>query len=296
MHVMVSSITITHTGRGGWVWLSSSSQRGSISEKDDQWGSQPASYGGLKTFHDLRDPRARSNQLYSVEVSPHFTLNCNSSLPSFFENPPAPYLLTGYHLQKLSGSSQFELSSARLIKEEQKGNPVWLQLRTLEFLLPTKVSGFWWDWKGPHLLQHQDRHQGKKEQGGWGPYACAHMVPPRTTVMLPKTLHLHSILPSLSILPHSSSPSSTPPASYTPSLLSSMAVVILGVDFSLSFLASPPFREPSPLFLSLSNYVRCREWIDPGSVFIGSVISTACSHAPLRGWGMGEHGSSERRE
>ena len=65
---MVWTITITHTAHGGWVWPSSNTRQGSISEKEDQWASQPASYGGLKTFHDLRDARPRSNQLYSVST------------------------------------------------------------------------------------------------------------------------------------------------------------------------------------------------------------------------------------
>lgn len=68
MYVVVWTITITHTVLGGWVWPSANSRRGSISEKEDQWGSQPASYGGLRTFHDLRDARPRSNQLYSVST------------------------------------------------------------------------------------------------------------------------------------------------------------------------------------------------------------------------------------
>lgn len=54
-----------------------------------------------------------------------------------------------------------------------------------------------------------------------------------------------------------------------------------------TLLSSPPLYPSPPPSLSLSNYVRRTEWIDPGSVFIGSVISTACSHAPLKGWGIG---------
>lgn len=58
---------------GGWVWLSSTARWGKISEKEDQWASQPASYGGLKTFHDLRDATTRSNQLYT-HLKFHLTL------------------------------------------------------------------------------------------------------------------------------------------------------------------------------------------------------------------------------
>lgn len=36
VYAIARSITITPTVRGGWVWLTSSSQRGSISEKEDQ--------------------------------------------------------------------------------------------------------------------------------------------------------------------------------------------------------------------------------------------------------------------
>lgn len=51
-----------------------------------------------------------------------------------------------------------------------------------------------------------------------------------------------------------------------------------------SFLSlSPLFPATTPLFLSLSGWVRRRQWMDSGSVFIGSVISTAWSRAPVRG-------------
>lgn len=46
-------------------------------------------------------------------------------------------------------------------------------------------------------------------------------------------------------------------------------------------------------FLPLSGCLRSTDRMDSGSVFIGSVFSTACSCAPLRGWGMGEKHSAE---
>lgn len=113
------------------------------------------------------------------------------------------------------------------------------------------------------------------------PYVFAH-APSQSysTFPLSESLHLYSILPSFSSLPHSSSANRTALASYPPPLLSFTAVVILEVDFLLAY---SPLQQASPLFLSLSSYVKCWEWMDPGSVFIGSVISTACSRAPLRG-------------
>lgn len=120
-HVMVWTVTNTPTC-GGWVWLSSSSRQGKISEKEDQWASQLASYGGLKTFHDLRDARPCSNRLYSVSArifaSPYVQF---CALPFFF-NAPVPYLLTGTRLSKISRSSQFKPSRVPLIKNEQTGD------------------------------------------------------------------------------------------------------------------------------------------------------------------------------
>lgn len=49
-------------------------------------------------------------------------------------------------------------------------------------------------------------------------------------------------------------------------------------------------------FLPLSGCLRSTDRMDSGSVFIGSVFSTACSRAPLRGWGMGEKHSAEGGE
>lgn len=49
-------------------------------------------------------------------------------------------------------------------------------------------------------------------------------------------------------------------------------------------------------FLPLSGCLRSTDRMDSGSVFIGSVFSTACSRAPLRGWGMGEKHNAEGGE
>lgn len=58
-------------------------------------------------------------------------------------------------------------------------------------------------------------------------------------------------------------------------------------------LFSPPLYLVPQLLPTLSDHVRRRDSIDAGSVFIGSVISTLCSRAPLRGWRIGEKGNPD---
>lgn len=131
---------------------------------------------------------------------------------------------------------------------------------------------------------------------GEGVHMFVHMFLSRTIFPQSNSLHLHSILPFYSTLTHPSSPKPMPPASCRPPPPSSIAVVRLEMDLSLSPPPLYPTLTTPPLFLSPSSYVRSRERMDSGSVFIGSVFSTSCSRAPLRGWGMGDQRCTEKGE
>lgn len=95
--------------------------------------------------------------------------------------------------------------------------------------------------------------------------------------LLSTSPHLHSILSFFSSV-----------SSKTHTCISSSTVCsVVGLEMDSPprpppLLYSPLLTTP-PLFLSLSSCVRSRERMDSGSVFIGSVFSTACSRAPLRG-------------
>lgn len=80
-YVGVCVMHYRHTYCAQWVvWPISRPWLGRISGKEDQWASQPTSYGGLKTLHDLRRARPHFNQLYSVSTQNFFLAFC-SALP-----------------------------------------------------------------------------------------------------------------------------------------------------------------------------------------------------------------------
>ncbi len=133
-------------------------------------------------------------------------------------------------------------------------------------------------------LRHRYLKAKKRHREGIGPYVCPH-VPNKN---YPPTIQVSSssFYPSPLLHPPSFIFFPAHASCILPSTTSSIhgcSHVRCGLLHSLL----PPLLFPSPttppLFLSLSNFVRHREWIDSGSVFIGSVFSTACSRAPLRG-------------
>lgn len=115
----------------------------------------------------------------------------------------------------------------------------------------------------------------QRNYGNGGPYVCAHVpshIHHLAIQVSPSSFYPALLLHSPSFIVFQGHASSPPPPPSS----------IENIDGLFSLFSHPLFPSPT-LFLSFSNYVRCREWMDSGSVFIGSVISTACSHAPLRG-------------
>lgn len=113
-------------------------------------------------------------------------------------------------------------------------------------------------------------------------HKCGHMSLPKTIFLLSESLHLHSILPFVSSSPASLIHLLRGARLHDDTLRCSLQ---RRADVILLIYLSPAH------FLSLVDHVMHRDSIDRGSVFIGSVISTPYSHAPLRGWKIEDWGN-----